>query len=132
MRTTEQLVSEASDMNVYLKIEQGNDLQTLMNSLVKLESYLASANEMLAEAKARKEEATLNIIKQDDFMKKLSPSMANKYLSGTVKMESYAVDLIDGICSTIRNSMDCKRTRISQLKEECRQLKMPDMYRQNN
>ena len=129
MKSTEELISEASAMNAYLQQEQQNDLGSLLESLVKLEVYLARANEMLAQAKARKEEATMARIEDKGMLENLPASLANKYLSASVRLENYAVDLLDGICSTIRNSMDSKRTRISALKEEIRQLRSPDMFR---
>lgn len=117
-------------MNAFLKAEQAGDIESLLGSLVKLEVYLARANEMLAEAKSRKEEATLRLLSQDKMMSSLTPSLASKYLSASLRMESYAVDLADGVCSSIRNIMDSRRTRISALKEELRQLRTPDVFRE--
>lgn len=129
MRSTQQLIGEASQINAYLVREAANDLPTLMNTLVKLESYAARAHEMLAEAKSIKDETTRTIIEKDLFPDGLTPAIKAKYLNACLKDENYAIELIEGICSSVSDIMDSRRTRISAIKEELRQLRTPDMYR---
>ena len=117
--TLDKIIEELKDIQDYLEIEMGEDVEEAVDRGNRVSVYMARSGKLLADAKYhRDKKLRSDIVNEIKEIVKLPASSANKFIDTFVEKESFVINWADRINRSSTHQLEWCRTVISKAKAE--------------